>query len=144
MAIAADSVITDVDDAKFNKAVRSWANGVKNKLAASARSKTTKGKKTQRVIKTKEEGSIVEKILSEDIRYSVKINYGIVERISFSFPRHGVFWHKGVGKGHPITNPRKAVDWFNSIIEQSIPELEEIIAGYYADAVVNATQILIE
>lgn len=130
--------------AKYNQDVKNWAKSVRQQLAASARSKTTKGKKATKTTVHKDEGEITEKILASDIRSSVKISYGTIEKCSFSFPRHGVFWQKGVSKGHKISNPRKAVDWFNSIIEQNVPLLENIVAEYYADAVVNASQVLIK
>ena len=139
-----DKLTTDIDDAAFNQDIKSWANDVKNQLASSASGKTRKGKRNSRIKKTEEGKEVLEKILSKDIKYNIRIIDGTIERIGFSFPRHGVFWAKGVSKSHSVKNPRAKVDWFNSVLERNLPELEDIITNYYADAVVNATAVLIK
>ena len=123
--------------------IRKWAKNVQSKLKSSAGAKATKGRKTTYTQKTPD-GEIKIKPIYKDIRYNIKIAYGDIEYISFSFPRHGIFWSKGVSRGFPIGSPRKSVDWFNSIIEASMPKLESIVAEYYADSVVNAIQFKIE
>lgn len=136
------STSSDID--AYNKRIRQWQRKVSNDLKSSARGKTVKGKINPRVSKTKSGKDFLEKILGNDVRYGSKKDFGEIFAVSFSFPRHGVFMQKGVSRGHPISSPRKAKDWFNSIITRHIPELEEIIADYYADQAVNATQILIQ
>lgn len=63
--------------------------------------------------------------------------FGVVNRISFKFPRHLVFVEKGVGRGHPISNPREAKPWFNKIVEDQMESLADIVAENTADKVVS-------
>jgi hypothetical protein len=65
--------------------------------------------------------------------------------------------HKGVGRGYhasgtgfvnrtakgPQVHPRVAVEWFNPVLDQYLPELVEKIARINADAVVNSTAMKI-
>ena len=86
----ADTLKTDLSEKAIIE-VRNWAKNVKNKLAASARSKSSKGRKQPYTQRTKD-GDIKIKPIHKDIRYNIKIAYGDIESVSFSFPRHGVFW----------------------------------------------------
>jgi hypothetical protein len=66
---------------------------------------------------------------------------GLINRISYSIPRHMIFVHKGVGKGTPIekvgqTN-RIAKPWFNPVIDDKIEELADIVAEETGDAIIN-------
>jgi hypothetical protein len=128
---------------EYNRLICAWQNKVKAELQSSARANTVKGKKTTR-IRQIEGRDITEKILGSDIRATAKKNFGEFERLSFTFPRHGVFLQKGVGRGHPIGSPRVAKDWFNSIISKHMQELVDIVGNYYAEQAINATQILID
>ena len=63
--------------------------------------------------------------------------YGIVNRVSFKFPRYMVFVHKGVSRKHPISNPREAKEWFNPVIDRKIESLAEIVAENTGDQLVE-------
>jgi len=80
--------------------------------------------------------------------------YGEINRISFRFPKHGVFFAKGVGRGYksekgivrkvsPGPIRRQPKDWFNSTLDQRIPILAEKLANTMANAAVNATNVKI-
>lgn len=84
-------------------------------------------------------------------------NFGLIERISFSFERHGVFVHKGVGRGYkmnggfvlrtakgPRQKAREGVDWFNPIMEQNVPDLADRLAEKFADISLKATRMNIK
>ena len=78
---------------------------------------------------------------------------GAISSFSWSFPRHGIFLIKGVGRGYVIedgkimravrknntlytisdTIEREPKDWFNPVIEKRIPELSKMVANYYAE-----------
>ena len=62
---------------------------------------------------------------------------GMVNKVSFKFPRHMVFVHKGVGKGRPISKPGTAKEWFNPKMDQDIEKLADIVADNQADIVVG-------
>lgn len=64
----------------FNKAVERWADQVTNQLRATVSSRSLR----------------IARELHPNL-YTDK--YGIVNRIGFSFPRHGIYIHKGAGRG---------------------------------------------
>lgn len=67
---------------------------------------------------------------------------GMPSKISFKFPRHMVFVHKGVGKGVPAgiagtsATKRQPKEWFNPVIEARIDKLATIAAENVADYIV--------
>ena len=76
--------------------------------------------------------------------------FGQINRVAFRFPKHGVFFAKGVGRGYksekrrgaqskPWTHQRQPKDWFNSTLDQRIPILAEKLTNTMANAAVNAT-----
>ncbi len=73
----------------------------------------------------------------ELLRSSTTSKYGLLSSIRFKFPRHMIFVHKGVGHGHPISNPRRAKPWFNEILDKEIEKLADIVAENTADRVVS-------
>lgn len=87
---------TEVDYKKQNNAVRRWASAVERLLAGSAR-RFINGKKT-----STERPGRTEKKLAESIRKSSRSNFGQIDRVLFYFERHGVFVHKGVGRGYKM------------------------------------------
>lgn len=64
----------------FNKAVERWADQVTSQLRATVSSRSLR----------------IARELHPNL-YTDK--YGIVNRIGFSFPRHGIYIHKGAGRG---------------------------------------------
>lgn len=100
------------------------------------------------------------------LKYKTKSRYGEVDQGGFIFDRHLVFVHKGAGKGHggmkgsswigpngqrKRTNPnsfgkmntgeRQAEEWLNPVLEEEVPKLADIVAGFKADAAVKQIQI---
>ncbi len=87
----------------------------------------------------------------------VRYSHGISDGASFRFERHGVFVHKGVGRGYQMQggmvvrvaknppNPRQRVpvDWFNNIVKNNVPELADRVAAINADAAINAIRMRI-
>jgi len=83
---------------------------------------------------------------SRDVLASrTSMRQGMINRVSFSFPRHMVFVHKGVGKGVPIskvgTSNRKAKEWFNPVVDRDIEKLADIVADGQGDLIVNNLSI---
>lgn len=78
--------------------------------------------------------------LAKALKSSTKKQYGLINRISYQFPRSGVFVHKGVSKGHPASNPRKAKPWFQAI-DNRTDELADIVANGQADLIINNLSI---
>ena len=135
-----------------NDYIKKWAPKVRRALKASVRH-LGNGKETSFVQrKGRQEGKLFESIKA---RTSKKM--GAIELVSFSFERHGVFVHKGVGRGYEMqggsvvrtatgamTAHRTPVHWFNPVLEKHIPELANRIAEINANASVNATKLNIK
>ncbi len=66
----------------FNEQIKAWSEKVKGALGPSIRSKSISGSK-----------------LSRSIRSTFKYSHGEICRFGFSFAWHGIFDHKGVGRG---------------------------------------------
>lgn len=120
----------------LNAEIRSWTTVTQNALKNNIRMMSTKGK-----------GDLL-RMTHEYFRH-----YGQIDRISFRFPKHGVFFAKGVSRGYRSKNGkvykvdpsrthgfnRQPKDWFNSTLEDKIPVLADRIGEIMANAAVNAT-----
>ena len=146
-----------------NQVVRDWSTKVKSQLKDSA-SRFSKGK-SGAVLRGR--GSFVgygkgtsqprkENKLVKSIQHRVKYRHGISEGVTFRFERHGVFVHKGVGRGYKMVGgqvvryakgkanpPRVPVDWFNVIVNHNTEELANKVAEINANASLNAMRLRI-
>ena len=141
---------------KQNSIVLRWIPGVNRELRSSA-SWFQFGKTEPFIMrgtgaKRRQEGKLV-----NSIKPSTKQSYGEIDTISFSFERHGIFVHKGVGRGWEMNGKlvtrtakgkmknggRNSVEWFNPVIDKNAPVLANQIAVINADAVLNATKLKI-
>lgn len=65
---------------EFNKAINKWQNSVAAQLRAGIASRSMR--------------------IARDLRpTSYTDKYGIINRLGFTFPRHGIYIHKGAGRG---------------------------------------------
>jgi hypothetical protein len=78
--------------------------------------------------------------LATALKSQARKQFGMINRISYKFPRSGVFVHKGVSRGHPASNPRKAKPWFGAI-DSRIEDLADIVSNGQANIVVNNLSI---
>lgn len=120
-----------INTTKLNAQVRSWAAGSAQHMQQEAKSLGITHRSN-----SQSNGSSIDKIFS-----AVKTKFRIAERISFKFPRHMVFVHKGVGKGTPIsavgTTNRKAKEWFEKPMKNDIEMLADIVQDHFGDAAVS-------
>ena len=150
MAINTSIVSGSFDVEAQNQVVGKWASMVQRQLRSNA-SRFTYGKSGAIMRPGRTENKLV-----YSIKGITKKAYGVIDRVTYSFERHGVFVHKGVGRGYkmqggmvvrtattPTTNPRTSSEWFNPTLEQSLPELADNLAEINADAVLNATRMMI-
>lgn len=145
---------------EFNKAVQKWQHSVAAQLRAGIASRSMR--------------------IARDLRpkaYTDK--YGLINRLGFTFPRHGIYIHKGAGRGQGgtigsnwtklkringvevstgiirHTNPnslnasqgegnRRAYEWFDPVIRNRLPELDEIVIRYFDTMIIDATRIYID
>lgn len=97
------------------------------------------------------------KPLADNLKTSTRKDSGEIYSVGFQFPRHGVFVHKGVGRGFEMqggkvvrtakgvqTAVRKPKDWLNSEIDKGLPNLADKIVELKADAAVVATRAKIK
>lgn len=95
----------------FNKEVEQWQDSVSKQLKTSIASRSLR---IARELKPK----------------AYTDNYGIINRLGFSFPRHGVYIHKGAGRGQGgLTGSKwsymkriKGIEIKTSIIRHTNPE----------------------
>lgn len=146
----------------FNSKVKSWAKKVEGELKASANSTFHHA---DRPI------SAEFPRLSDSIATNLRFDktYKLETRsVGFSLARHGVYLHQGAGRGYggvvggkwtdrygklkttlssslgkQGTGERDAEHWFNSVIQNNMEELTEIVANYSLDLAVNINSILL-
>lgn len=134
-----------VNPEQQNQIIKAWASKVARDLRRSARWFDEGKDKAFVQRKGRVENKLVRSI-------KIKYNYesGIVEYVGFSFERHGVFVHKGVGKGYRMAGNfvtktaqtssgkgRIAVEWFNPVLDEHLPELSNRLAEINANLAVN-------
>lgn len=135
-----------------NLLVKRWVPKVRSALKTTT-NKFTKGKSTPFVMRGKQQ----ELKLNKSIGSRTGQEYGAIEFVSFRFERHGVFVHKGVGRGYkmsggfvtryakgPASPYRTPTAWFNPVINAYVPQLADAIADLNADATVNAMRLRIK
>lgn len=147
---------------RFNSGVKAWTQKVETQLKASANARF--GHSDRPV-------SAEFPRLSDSIKAKVRFDktYKLETRsVGFTLARHGVYLHQGAGAGYggltggkwtdkygtlKHTNPlsygkqgtgqRPAEHWFNSVIENNMEELIQIVADYSLDLAVNINSILL-
>ena len=72
----------------YNKRLGNWGSNTGRKIKLTIGMLSQKGK-----------GDLLRSFRLKTFKF-----YGEIDRLTFSFPRHGVFWHKGVGRGHVMKN----------------------------------------
>ena len=158
MAIHTDSMgsaaeVSGNDDSKEqNAVVRKWISMVQKRLKLNTAS-FSHGKNQSRFHHGR-----LERKLTDSLRSQTKQKYGVIDQASIIFERHGVFVHKGVGRGYkmvggtvvrtaksviPLTT-RVPREWFNPAIDQLLPELVEKLEQINTDAVINATRLVLK
>ncbi len=139
-----------------NALVLKWTPMVRTSLRGSARW-FSDGKTESFVLR--DGGKQTEKKLAASIMSKVGKEFALANYVGFYFERHGVFVHKGVGRGYQsngkgfVTRTAKyparyrervAVEWFNPVLDRNIPILANELANINADAAVNATKMKIK
>lgn len=124
---------------KFNQDVKRFGEKIKNLLAYNILRYSDKGK-----------GDLL-----SSLRTNYRKNYGEISSLSVRFERHGVYFAKGTGRGYKVISGkvmkvpdggavmRKPRDWHNEPVDRNINELIGIVANYYADTAVDATNFKI-
>jgi len=77
----------DIDMEEYNRRVARWGTELGGKIRSSIRMLTSKGK-----------GDLV-----KSLRLKTGKWFGEIDKLSYHFERHGVFLHKGVGRGYAMS-----------------------------------------
>lgn len=132
-----------------NDIVKNWGNKVLRLLKFST-GRFVKGKRGKVIKNNRAEDKLINSFSLKTHKY-----YDIIDSLSYKFERHGVFVHKGVGRGYRISGGkvikysknhsghREAEEWFNPVLDDKVPELADKIAEVNTDAAVNATRMKI-
>lgn len=74
--------------------------------------------------------------LMKSIRGSLRRRNFEIEKVAFSFARHGIFLEHGVGRGRPVESPQAEAakkPWLSTTLPGQVDDLAVIIAEQYAD-----------
>ena len=140
---------TPYDFDAHNEIFKKWVPKVRSTLKTNT-AKFTKGKAQGFVVR----GNQSEGKLTSSIKAKTKRDGGAVELVSFSFERHGVFVHKGVGRGYQMSGGfvvrtaksdsskrRTPQEWFNPTLDTFMPELADRLAEVNINATLNAEEL---
>ncbi len=86
----------------YNLMIRRWASMVRRKLHSSVL-RFTHGKDGAVTRGLKKYSARTEFKLKDKISYRAHQDYGQIDGVGFQFQRHGVFVHKGVGRGYVMS-----------------------------------------
>jgi len=100
------------DFAAYNKAILNWGYATRTKLKFSIARLSMKGK-----------GDLMRSLVTK-----ARWDYGEIDRLEFSFVRHGVFFHKGVGRGYFIQGG-KVVRGYKSKVLRGLSGRQEVKGG---------------
>lgn len=167
--------MTAEEIAVYNSYLKKWGGFIQRKFAASA-ARFTHGKGGAVTRGIQKNHSRTELKLNKSITNRADMHFGMIDYIGFNMERHGVFVHKGVGRGYVMEGgmvirarkpgkeqqlyakaqnrvlgpikidadmKRRAVEWFNPILDAAMPGLADKIAEMNAEAAVNATKMYI-
>lgn len=79
--------------------------------------------------------------LQKALKSKLRKRLGLIDRISYLMPQSAIFLAKGVSKGHPISNPREAKDWYNPVLDGNLNGLGEIVADGGGNLIINNINI---
>jgi hypothetical protein len=121
---------------EHNEAVNKFKSKVLRGLKASAAGFSHGKSKPFITRKRKGLPDQTEKKIMNSISSRTRMDGEMIESVSFSFERHGIFVIKGVSRKHNVKNPRVLKDWTNSVLDKETPILADKIAEITADRLV--------
>jgi hypothetical protein len=145
--------VADKSSSTFNGILIRWKNTVRRSAISNVLKMSDQGKAGaySSILTQKTESKLSQSILS-----STRKDYGEISMVGFQFPRHGVFFHHGVGRGWkrvsgkvvrtakgPMKAARVPKNWLNSEIDRTISKLADDLVVVKADAVLKSTRVKI-
>lgn len=131
---------------EFNNNIRRWTLSTRGKMRTNIN--------TSKKADSKDSISRNTKKLDKSITYKLKKDKGEVIRIRYSFEKHGIYLHYGVGRGYvkngsSVTRGirvskktliskagainRKPKDWFDKEIKNNLSHLANVVQEYHGD-----------
>lgn len=131
---------------EFNAEVRGWGQNTRTALLYQiARLGLRQRAALSRIAKqeAKAAGKATEPpMTSTTVKF--KENYGDINVVRFTFPRHGVFVEHGVGRGRPVRSSKaRPRPWLSVVIPGEVERLADLVQRLYADRAVGSIRALI-
>jgi len=134
-----------MNTALYKKEVRAWSRGQVAIMKRNINAMTNKEKmafvgviKTKRIKGSRNKSAMQNIKLVNSLKSQLRNRFDMPERVLFPFARHGYFIAEGLGRGHKKGNPRKKIEWYESVFEKGVGELADIVIKHQADAAVKA------
>jgi hypothetical protein len=121
---------------ELRKEVKQWSRATKKQLLFRLNSLNLRERKKIGDVKP----------LRKSLADTVTFRDRAVEKVAFSFVRHGIFLEHGVGKGRPVGSPQakaNAKKWLSEVIPEQFDELADIIQDQYGDIIEEELRLLI-
>ncbi len=139
--------MSNTDTSKYKSEIRAWSKKQVSGMKRNIHILTNKQKhlliKTIKVkgVRKGKSSKLRSKHLADSLSYKVRNRFGTPERIIFPFEKHGFFIAVGASRGHSYkTNPRKKIEWYDSVFEKGVEELADIVVKHQADSAVKAAE----
>lgn len=87
-----------------------------------------------------------EQALYKSLKHTVRVKNLEVNRIGFTFSRHGIFIEHGVGDGRLVASPEANAakrPWLSLVLPAAVDKLGNELMESYADVVANELKFLI-
>jgi hypothetical protein len=122
---------------EFNAVVREWGSATKQQILFRMASLGLTARSS--VIHYLKSGRVTGKSLMASLKVSYKDNYGITERVTFSYNYYELFLKTGTGRGqrYGMAGKRRKVDILKPVLEQHIQRLADQVASQFADEAVR-------
>lgn len=129
-----------VNEAAYQQAIKGWSKKARQQMKINVRKKTSNVQAWREALAL--ERGITTENLNDSIRYKIYSHFGLPYRIAFPFAKHGFFLQVGASRGHPYkTNPRRKVDWYETVMEKRVPTLADIVMENTGDRAMRFSAI---
>jgi hypothetical protein len=125
---------------EYNKKVKNWGTYTRTLMLGQIRALNIEGKKTLlKAMKSSEAKANIQKIIKEEGELNKNLSVGFkaidgeIIKVSFRFPKQGLFAAYGTSKGHPSSNPRTKKNWFENVLKKRVPDLADLATEMRAD-----------
>jgi len=133
----------EIDQERLLVVGRAWLIATKKQLLFKLASLDL-NQKSKVIGDIKEKGAA--KPLTRSVSYKLNKVRGDLDRLGFSFPRHGIFIERGVGKGRPVNSAAAkaaARPWLAPVLKPAIEDLADSLSEFYSREIADELRFLI-